>query len=205
MWDGRVRTTEVDIPVDDGKVTLRGTVPSYRAKMAAAEDAWTVAGVKAVDNQLQVQYPPTSVPTDSEIASNIKTVLNWDADIDGSKIDVSVTEGIVTLRGTVDAYWKKFQAQEDAYWMNGTIEVVNELAVVPTHKASDETIARSLEAALERRSNVDVEHVSVAVENGTVTLTGNVPDWSAWNTVYNTALFTTGVSEVRDRLAIGAE
>lgn len=71
LWDGRVPAAEVDITIEDSKAILRGTVPSYRAKMAAAEDAWVVSGIQKVDNQLKVKYPPAiTVPPDSEIASS---------------------------------------------------------------------------------------------------------------------------------------
>jgi osmotically-inducible protein OsmY len=202
-WDGRVNAADVGVNVEGGKAVLTGTVPSYRAKMAATEDAWTVAGIETVDNQLRVQYPPTvTVPPDAEITSNVKNSLVWDPDIDSTKIDVTVAEGIATLTGTVDAYWKKFQAENDAYWVTGVIDVVNEIGVVPTDQPIDEAIARDIEAALGRNINVNVEDVTVEVENGVVTLTGTVPTWAAWRAAYNTAIYTSGVVDVVDRLVI---
>lgn len=202
-WDGRVNAADVGVNVEDGRAILTGKVPSYRAKMAATEDAWTVAGINTVDNQLQVQYPPTvTVPPDAEIASNVKNSLVWDPDIDSTKVDVTVAGGIATLMGTVDAYWKKFQAENDAYWVTGVVDVVNEIGVVPTDQPIDEAIARDIEAALGRNINVNVEDVTVEVENGVVTLTGTVPTWAAWRAAYNTAIYTSGVVDVVDRLVI---
>jgi osmotically-inducible protein OsmY len=122
--------------------------------------------------------------------------------IDSSKINVSVAGGVVTLGGTVDNYWKKIQAEEDAYGITGVIDVINELGVVPTEKLSDEVIARNIEAALERNFNVNVDNVTVKVSNGVVTLSGTVANWAAWRAAYNTAAYTSGVINVVDQLSI---
>ncbi|MFP4101790.1 BON domain-containing protein [Coleofasciculus sp.] len=203
LWDNRVSATDVNVTVDNGTAVLTGVVPSYRAKVAAAEDAWTVPGVVKVNNQLRVQYPTTvTVPADSEIAANIKTVLTLEPNIDSSKINVGVVGGVVTLTGTVNNYWKKIQAEEDAYGITGVIDVINELGVVPTEKLSDEVIARNIEAALERNFNVNVDNVTVKVSNGVVTLSGTVANWSAWQAAYNAAAYTSGVINVVDQLSI---
>lgn len=202
-WDGRVQASDVGVTVDNGKATLSGTVPSYRAKTAAVEDARMVLGVKAVDNQLRVQHPPErTVPRDSEILEQVISALAWDADVDSTKIDVDVAGGMVTLKGTVNAYWKKYQAEDDAYSVDGVLNVINELGVVPNEDLADEAIATDIEGALERNAYVDPNQVTVEVNNGTVTLSGVVPDWSAWRAAYNAAAYTTGVVDVIDRLAI---
>ena len=138
-WDDRVNAAHIGVTVDDGKVTLRGTVSSYRSKTIAEEDTKEIEGIAEVINHLQVQYPSTAtIPIDEEIASNVANALTWDPDIDANKIDVSVIGGLRTLRGTVDAYWKKFQVQDIGYGITGVIDIINELAVVPTKITEDE-------------------------------------------------------------------
>ncbi len=202
-WDDRVNAADVGVTVDHTKVTLRGTVPSYRAKSIAEKDTKEIPGISEVINHLQVEYPSTiTVPIDEEIASNVANALSWDPDIDANKIDVSVIGGLLTLRGTVDAYWKKFQAQDIAYAITGVIDIINELAVVPTKIPEDEEIARTIENALERNTFVEAEDVNVVVENGRVTLTGFVPNWGAWRAAHKAASYTKGVVKVVDGLAI---
>lgn len=203
IWDNRVRASDVDVTVQDGTAILTGTVPSYRAKIAATEDAWSVMGITNVDNRLRVQYPPMiTAPTDSEIMSSVNSSLTLDPDIDASKIDVMVSEGIVTLRGTVDSLWKKFQAASDAYSSVGVIDVINEIAVVVTDRPVDEMIARNIEAAFDRNVNINPDNITVTVANGIVTLSGTVPNWSSWRSAYNTAVYTAGVTDVIDELTI---
>ncbi len=74
-WDARVKPTEVGVTVQDGVVSLRGTVDSYTKKWAAEEIALRVAGVKAVVNELEVKLPARDVRTDEEIAREAKQVL----------------------------------------------------------------------------------------------------------------------------------
>jgi len=199
-WDNRVRASEVAVTVDKGWVTLSGIVPSYGAKTNAAHDAYQVSGVKFVDNKLTVAYP--SFPSDKDLKEFIETSLDWDADIDSNKITVSVDSGVVKLLGTVDAYWKKVQAEEDAYKINGVVAITNELAIVTTKKWSDETIAKDIEEAMRRNLNVDVNDVDVKVGKGKVTLSGAVPDWTARYAADNSALYTAGVTSVHNMLSI---
>ncbi|MUG91414.1 BON domain-containing protein [Scytonema sp. UIC 10036] len=201
--DDRVNTAEVSVVVDNSRVTLTGTVSSYRAKRIVEEDVREVVGILKINNQLWVQYPlMTPVLTDEEIASNVANALTRNPEIDDNKIDVSVIGGLLTLHGTVDAFWKKFQAEDIAYSITGVIDVINELAVVPTKNAQDEELAKCIENALERNMDVEAEDVNVIVENSRVSLIGFVPNWAAWRAAHNTASYTTGVIMVVDKLAI---
>ncbi|MBD2773713.1 BON domain-containing protein [Iningainema tapete] len=202
-WDDRVNSAEVSVVVDDCKVTLTGAVSSYKAKHKVEEYVREVAGIIEIDNQLRVQYPPiTSILTDEEIVSNVMNALTQNPDIDANKINVSVIGGLLTLQGTVDAFWKKFQAENTAYGITGVIDVVNEIAIVPTKEAEDEEIARSIENALERDMDVEAEDVNVIVENGRVSLIGFVPNWAAWRAAHNTTSCIKGVTMVMDGLVI---
>jgi hyperosmotically inducible protein len=199
-WDNRVKASDVAVTVDKGWVTLKGEVPSYQAKTTAAEDAYLVRGVKFVDNKLTVAYP--SFPSDKEIKENVETSLDWDFDIDASKITVSADEGTVKLLGTVDAYWKKMLAEGDAYKITGVMDIKNELAIVTTDKWTDEMIAKDIEEALRRNLNVEVNDVDVKVGKGRVTLSGEVPDWTARYAADTSALYTAGVKSVHNMLSI---
>jgi osmotically-inducible protein OsmY len=71
-WDDSIDANEVYVHVENGNVQLKGKVPNFSAKIAAAQDAYMVAGVKNVDNQLEVGYQHTGkLPDDTAITSNI--------------------------------------------------------------------------------------------------------------------------------------
>ena len=52
LYDPWVESTQVDVTVHDGVVTLTGTVPSLMEKRAAGDDAWDTSGVVDVHNDL---------------------------------------------------------------------------------------------------------------------------------------------------------
>ncbi len=200
-WDSRVDASDVSVRVDDSEATLHGTVPSFRARRAAEDDAWSVSGIYNVNNQLNVRYtaPP---PPDADIQANVESVLLWNADIDSTRIDVSVDTGIVTLNGTVDTYWQRWRAENLAKDVNGVLEVINELTVVPGESILDENIANQIIRAYERNSIIDPDSVTVKVENGEVTLTGEVSSWYAHMRAEEIAAATLGVIFVENLLVV---
>jgi len=202
-WDGRVDASKVNVEVKDGRVTLIGKVPNYSAFHAAEDDAWAIPKVIAVDNLMEVEYKgEVSIPSDEEIKSNIENMLMWNSYINEASIDVSVQDGIVKLEGSVESLWKKIRAEEIAYDMRGVIEVINELAVVPTKDIVDQVIAEDIVEAIERNAFVRADSVDVEVENGKVTLSGEVADWTAYRVAVDIARNTTGVTEINNNLLI---
>jgi osmotically-inducible protein OsmY len=203
FWDGRVDASEIKISVDDGTVNLEGDVNSLVAKEAASADAWQVNGVNWVNNKLNVQLAAIqSAPTDDQLESNIRNRLMWDPDISEFKLDIAVNAGNVSLEGTVNTFWKKVRAESIVMGLNGVVTVTNNLAVVPTEDFTDEAIAEDIIASMERNRWIEPDELNLTVENGEVSLTGNVPTWSAKRAAHEAALYTPGVIMVNDRLNV---
>jgi osmotically-inducible protein OsmY len=202
-WDSSIDASKVEVTVDNGWVTLNGTVPSYSARIRATDAACRIMDVIEVDNNLLVEsLPRESVPTDADIEQTVLYSLAADPTMDNTDILASVRAGTVTLEGSVDEYWKKTEAGRIACRARGVCDIVNKLAVVPTRSIADETIADDVRAAIERNSNVDIEDVTIEVEDGTVTLSGRVPNLSARRAAIRAAEFTGGVVDVVDELTI---
>lgn len=202
-WDYSIDESDVSVEVSDGKVTLTGKVPSYTGRSAATAAAFSIAGVREVNNLLAVDFPPHyAVPDDSEVRTNAQRALDWSPYIHGSEVEVEVKDGVAELKGTVDAYWKRRKAEDLVSELRGVIDVRDHLAVVPTHDFADEEIAESIEGALLRNLYVDADKVTVKVENGEVTLTGALPSYYARRRAHNAAAFTPGVREVDDTILI---
>lgn len=204
-WDNRVDAGEVTVQVEDGAAILGGSVPSYRARYAAEEDARLIRGVTEVRNDIVVRFPSTFVkPTDGEIHDDVRDSLSLDPDVDDADIGIAIDGGWVVLRGTVPTLWQKDLAEDLALTSRGVIGADNELAVVPTKDVDDQLIADDIVAELERRVLVDPTDIDVTVANGYVTLRGIVPNWRARNAAYYAARYTLGVVDVIDDLAITA-
>jgi osmotically-inducible protein OsmY len=195
--DIRIDAADVGVKVNEGVVTLTGTVPSYNAKLAAYEKARETRNTISVDNQLSVVYSSNVVkPSDDELESNAKNVLSWNLDIDKSKVEVSSDSGIVKLKGTVNWYSHRHKAEELVSSLIGVFDVKNELAVVPTEMVADELIAKNIMEELGLSSYFEASIVLVEVADGAVTLTGMVRNHAAKNHAYNVAAHTAGVVEI---------
>ena len=116
--------------------------------------------------------------TDLQIKSDVTAELVWDAAVDATNVGVAVRNGIVTLSGTVDTYVQKHAAERAARRVAGVRGIAVDLDVhlAPAHARTDAEIAQAAVDALEWHSSVPQDKVKVKVEDGWVTLTGEV-DW----------------------------
>lgn len=204
QWDARIDASDISVKVNDGSVELEGDVPSLTAKDAAFDGAYLVDGVLSVKNDLDVRFPAAkTVPSDLDIKTNLINALSFNSDLESYKIDVSVDNGWVTLEGTVNAYWEKVAAENEALDINGVLGVTNNLGVVPTDSYLDENISEDNVNALERNAYVNASDIDVKVEDGEVTLDGTVKTYKAKNAAYDSALYTPGVILVNNRIIVG--
>jgi osmotically-inducible protein OsmY len=200
-WDSRVDQTEIGVEVDNGIVTLTGTVDSYAKKVAAREAAHRVMGVLDVADDVQVKSPGSLERTDTEIARAVRMTLEWDAFVPDQKIRSTVTEGFVTLDGEVATLREKEDAEAAVRNLAGVREVRNRLLVAAI-KADPVKLRESIEEALERRAEREAERIRVHVEEGTVTLEGKVRTWPEKQAILGAVSHAPGVREVRDKLAV---
>jgi osmotically-inducible protein OsmY len=116
--------------------------------------------------------------SDMQIKSDVTAELLWDAAVNSTNVGVAVKDGIVTLGGTVDTFLQKHAVERAARRVGGVrgIAVDLEVRLAPGHKRTDAEIAQAVLHTLRWHSLVPDDKVKVEVENGWVTLTGEV-DW----------------------------
>jgi osmotically-inducible protein OsmY len=116
--------------------------------------------------------------TDLQLKQDVVAELAWDPAVDASHMTVHVKDGVVTLAGFVDTYLQKEAAARALHRVAGVRGVALDLEVrlVPAHERSDADIAQAALHALAWHALVPEDRVQVQVEDGWVTLTGEV-DW----------------------------
>jgi len=116
--------------------------------------------------------------TDREILNDVQDELKWDPYLSSSEIGVSVKNGIVTLTGIVDSYWKKLSAENTVKKISGVTAVVQKIEVnlSESGKRKDTEIAEAIQNAFKWSVLIPKDKIKVKVENGWVTLEGDV-EW----------------------------
>ena len=199
-WDSRVRPNEIGVAVKDGIVTLTGWVDSYLKKMAAEEAAHRVPGVKAVANDIEVRLPGFAERTDTDLAAAVLNALRWDAAIPTGKVDVTVSQGWVTLKGEVEYAFQKRDAERAVRRLSGVKGVSNLIVVKPQVFPSD--LKQQIERALIRNAETDARRITVEVEGSRVILRGTVRSYAEKQAAEDTAWAAPGVTEVENRIVI---
>ena len=116
--------------------------------------------------------------TNEELQRDVQNAIKWEPKLHAAEIGVTAKDGVVTLMGNVDAYFKKTEAENAAKNVDGVKAVVEEIEVRYSNSAkSDEDIAHDVLIALIDNWNVPQENIQVRVEKGWVTLDGQV----TWN------------------------
>lgn len=111
-------------------VYLTGVVDTEEARREAARVAWKTQGVDGVVNNLTVgERTVGSWIDDVMISSKVKTKLIANSEIKSGDIDVSSSQGVVTLIGRVSSQTIKSDAERIARGTKGVTDVHNELTV----------------------------------------------------------------------------
>src|SRR6266516_6747373 len=199
-WDMRVRPNEIGVAVKDGVVTLTGWVDSYLKKLAAEEAAHRVPGVKAVANDIEVRLPGSAERTDADLAAAVLNALKWEADIPTGKIDVTVSQGWVTLKGEVEYGFQKRLAEQAVQRLSGVKGVTNLIVVKPHVEPSD--LKQRIEKALVRNAETDASRITVEVQGSKVILRGMVRSYAEKKAAEETAWSAPGITEVENRIVV---
>ncbi len=204
-WDSRVDDTEVGVEVDQGVVTLTGTVASYAKKLAAQAAAHRVTGVLDVANDIRVKVPGSEGRTDTEIAQAVRHALEWDVLVPDTRITSTVTDGWVTLEGRVDRLRERADAERTVRYLQGVRGVTNKLGVRPSTVQPErvrEVIEEALERCAAREAEREAERLQVLVSDGVVTLTGRVRSYEEKRAVLGAVSHAPGVHTVTEHLRI---
>lgn len=223
----RVEADMVTVEVENGSVTLTGTLTNLKAARAAAQVVKNTHGVQTFDNELAIANEIVVVPdmnlTDMEIKEDVLDALRIDPYVQEDSIKVSVNNGNVTLSGTTESYFKKYEADEVASTVNGVVQIDNNISVkydeltyepmfydwnvidfdydYAPEIISDKELKASINDELLMSPFVNAANVEVSVENGVATLNGEVLSINAIQEATEEA-YEGGASLVDNRLEV---
>jgi osmotically-inducible protein OsmY len=178
--EGSKQLQKVNSSVEDGIVTLTGTVDLYQDKLDAAKKAKKTANVNGVRNDITVAGE--NVP-DSKLEQKLAKQLAYDrvgyADNAFNYLAVTVKDGVVTLTG--DTYWDppRDSAMSIIARTTGVKDVVDAARVLPASLFDDNLRRREARAiyrdsVLSRYASDPADPIRIVVDGGHVTLYGTV-------------------------------
>jgi osmotically-inducible protein OsmY len=121
-WDVLVPGDAVDVLVQDGWVTLSGSVSWFFEKTAAEEDVRKLSGVRGVTNKIAIE-PRIDC---ANVKNRIEAALERHAEVEAKAIRVTVENGnTVVLEGKVDNLDER-RAAENAAWSAAGVAAVDD-------------------------------------------------------------------------------
>lgn len=201
VWDPQVADPDaIGVAVTDGAVSLTGHVLSYAEKVAAAaRAAERVYGVKAVANELQVKLPG-SPRDDSDVATAIAHVLEWNVQVPERTVQAHVQGGWVTLKGEAEYHYQRREVERMVRQVRGVIGVTDTIIVKPPESA--EEVQAAIEDALKRDAEIDASHITVEISDQTAKLYGNEHSMHEGAAARAAAASAPGVARVESYLVI---
>jgi len=193
--------------VEDGIVTLTGSVDLYQQKMDAAKKVKKMAHVQGVRNLIAVDGK--SVP-DAQLAAQLDRKLYYDRIGYGNQfnyVTASVIDGVATLSGETRTDVDRDSAIALANFMPGVKDVVNDIHVAPVSTFDDDIRIRAMRAiyrdpVLSRYAIDPALPIRIVVSNGKLSLYGTVNNAMDKNVAGIRASGVFGVFTVQNNLQV---
>ena len=173
------RFGDVKASVEDGIVTLTGTVDLYQRKLGAAKMARKAANVQGVRNLITVAGPSvTDAQLEQKLATKLRYVrVGYDNTFD--YFAIGVKDGVVTVEGQDRTGIGRDEAFADIANMPGVKDVIDNISVEPVSTFDDGLRLRALRAiygdsVLSKYAMDPARPIRIIVTNGHVTLYGSV-------------------------------
>lgn len=199
------------VTVDNAVVTLEGTVGSAYEKDRAYDDVRWIQNVKNVNNKLKVEWwekrgvrEQKPFPSDADLKKAVRDALDQDIRLNASDISTKVSYGCVTLDGTVHSHYEKRIAERDAHDVVGVGWVTNNL-FTRVDMREDWAILDDVKFNLDTDATTEGFDIAVTVNNGVVTLSGNVNTWYERSHARDVAGKVKGVRKVVNQIEIYRE
>ena len=199
-YEPRVKVADIGVLVKDGTVTLNGFATSYGEKWDAVKAVKRFGGVKAIADDIEVKFPESLRRNDGDIATAAANQIEWSTTIPQGSVQVTVSEGRITLEGQVEWWYQKDAAEDGVRYLAGVNRVFNLITIKP--KVTPAKIEAAIEAAFERSAVLDAKKIEIETSGNKVTLTGKVRNYTERDEAERVAWAAPGVYSVDNQLAV---
>ncbi len=171
-----LKDEHIKINSKDGLVTLSGDVLDESHKPMAEGVAEALPGVTKVDNRIEVKGERPVEKSDTWIRMKVQAALVFHRNVNASKTEVYVKDGVVTLRGEASSQFQKELTAQYAKDIDGVKSVDNALVVgkyqTVSEKIDDASVTAQVKAALMLHHSTSAIKTTVETNDGVVTLSG---------------------------------
>ena len=201
-WESYIKSSDIGVAVSNGVVTLSGTVDLFSKKKSIENAAYRVAGVRAVAEDIKVQFGPTFVKSDTEIAQAVLNGLKWHSIIPQDKIKIKVEDGWVTTTGEVEWMYEKNAVKNAIENIIGVKGVSNLITLKLRDRVDTSDVKRKIEDSFKRNATIDADNIFIESINNKVVLKGTVRSYAEKRDAEHAAWNARGVTIVENNLEV---
>jgi hyperosmotically inducible periplasmic protein len=206
-----LKDEHIKIISKNGAVTLSGDVYNETHKPMAEDTAAALPGVTSVDNRITVVGDQPAESSDTWISVKVKSALLYRRNVSGTKTEVYVKDGVVTLKGEAANQAQKELTTEYAKDIVDVKGVNNEMTVSKISDKPDQTVSEKIDDAsitaevkgslLSHRST-SMLSTKVSTTDGVVTVSGAAKNEAEKALVTKLATDINGVTSVINNMTI---
>jgi osmotically-inducible protein OsmY len=210
-----LKDEHIKISSKDGAVTLSGNVYNESHKPMAQDVAEALPGVTTVDNRIELKGDRPTENSDTWISMKVKAELLYHRHVSGTKTEVYVKDGIVTLKGVAASQAQKDLTTEYAKDIDGVKGVQNEITVSENletrgetrnerrgEKIDDASITAQVKGSLLSHRSTSVLKTKVTTNDGMVTVSGQARNEAEKALVTKLVTDINGVKSVVNNMSI---
>lgn len=195
-----LRSNPVTVRMDGTSIVVSGTVKDIALKKKALLIAMGLPGVEGVVDRLRVK---ASAPmSDDEIKDHFYRALTEEPTLKPGDIKAEVRDGVVDIEGVVGSLTHKRLAGVLAWWVPGSLDVINSLDVVPPMDDSADEINDALRIVFEKDRLVDASSLTYSNKDYVVTLGGVAVSDEERHAAEEDAWYIWGVNDVVNNIRV---
>lgn len=193
-------TGHLKVHLTDNTLTIEGSIKSIALKKRALLFAMSITGTDGVVDRLKVK--PSKRMTDDEIKVHVYHSYSSEPTLKGLSIRAEIKDGVIDIEGVVGSLTHKRLAGVLAWWVPGTMDVINSLEVAPPEQDTDDEVSDALRIIIEKDSLIDASSINISARNWIVTLEGSAKSEAEKNAAEEDAWYTWGVNDVINRINV---